>query len=155
MGWTKKQLVNKAFREIGLGRDFNVEPDHLQDALHSLDAMLATWNGKGIHLGYALPSSPESSQLADDSGLPDTANEAVFLNLSIRLAPVFGKVVSQDTRTAAKQAYDTLLLDAAQPPQQASRSVPRGAGSKPWRSGHTFTSQPAEPLLADDDPITV
>lgn len=155
MGWTKQQLIAQAFVEIGLGSDFNVDADQLEDGLRRLDTMMATWNGKGIRLGYALPSSPDESDIDADSGLPDTANEAAYLNLAIRLAPSYGKTISPDTRTAAKQAYDVLLVDAAQPLQQQSKMLPRGAGNKPWRSGRPFTSPPADPLLAGDDPITV
>lgn len=155
MGWTKRQHVEQAFTELALGRGFDLDPEQLEDGLRRLDSMMALWDGKGIRLGYALPSSPDASNIDDDSGLPDTANEAVYLNLAIRLAPGYGKTISPDTRMLAKQAYDALLVDAAQPPAHAARSVPVGAGGKPWRTGRTFTSPPADPLLADDDPITV
>lgn len=151
MGWTKGQLVDKAFSENGLSpRVFNVDPDKLQDALHSLDAMMATWYGKGIRLGYLLPSSPDDSDLAHDSGLPDRAYEAVFLNLAIRIASGVGKQVSPDTRLSAKAAYDVLLSGAAFPPQAASKILPSGAGNKPSRTGQPFLPPYVEPLEAAD-----
>lgn len=158
MGWTKKQLIMDAFAEIGLGGAFNVSPDHQQLALRRMDAMLADWNGKGIRLGYPLPSSPAGSSLEDDSGLPDAAHQAVIAGLAIRLAPIFGKTLSQDTRTTAAAGYNTLLARAAFPPeQQLPNTLPRGAGNKPWRGGfpRPFQPTPCDPLVASEggDPI--
>lgn len=149
MGWTKGQLVDRAFSENGLNPNvFNVDPDKLQEALGSLDAMIGTWNGKGIRLGYPLPSSPGDSDLAQDSGLPDSAIEAVYLNLAIRIAPGVGKQVSPDTRASANAAYNVLLARAAFPPQQPSKNLPAGAGNKPWRRVSPFLPTPVDPLLA-------
>jgi len=135
VGWTKQQLLNQAFGALGKSVNiFNIDPDTMQDALRSMDAMLATWNGKGIRLGYSLPSSPENSNLDDDSGLPDSAFEAVYQNTAIRIAPFIGKEVSQDLKNSARAAYDVLLARAAMPDQQQMpNTMPRGAGNKPWR----------------------
>lgn len=149
MAWTKKQLIEQAFAEIGLAPDaFNLTPEDLQRALNSLDAMMATWSAKTIRLGYALPSSPSASELDQDSGLPDIAYEAVFMNLAVRLASGLGKAVSQDTRITAKQAYDAMLVGPAQPLPQAAKSIPSGAGNKPWRNGQPFIPTTSEPLEA-------
>lgn len=154
--WTKQQLIELALGEIGLGTAFNVGPDELEDALKRLDSMMATWNGKGIRLGYALPSTPDASELDQDSGLADTAHEAVFMNLAVRLAGGFGKTLSQDTRNTARDAYEGLLAVAAYPPQQQlPNTLPRGAGNKPWRGQSPYMPTPTDPLLAGDDPITV
>jgi hypothetical protein len=158
MGWTKKQLIMDAFAEIGLNDAFNVSADDQQLALRRMDTMLAEWNSKGIRLGYPLPSSPDASKLDDDSGLPDAAFQAVITNLAIRLAPGFGKTVSQDTRTTATAGYNTLLKVAAFPPeQQRPDTLPRGAGNKPWGGGYPrpFQPRPRDPLLAGqgDEPI--
>lgn len=154
MGWTKEQLIQAAFAEIGLSDyTFNVGPDERQTALCRLDTMMATWNAKGIRLGYPLPSSPDASNIGDDSGLPDAANEAVVANLAMRLAPGFGKTVSQDARTTAASGYNTLLARAVMPPeQQLPDTLPRGAGNKPWRGGfpRPFNPVPTDPLVASD-----
>lgn len=146
--WTKQQLIEQALSELGLGGTFNVGSDELEDALRRLDSMIAMWDGKGIRLGYALPSTPDTSELDQDSGLPDTAHEAVIMNLAVRLASGFGKTLSQDTRIIAKQAYDALLVGPAQPPPQAAKSVPSGAGNKPWRNGQPFIPTPPDLLEA-------
>lgn len=149
MGWTKLQHVEHAFAEIGLAPDvFNVAPEQLQRALRSLDAMMATWNAKGIRLGYPLPSSPDDSVLDQDSGIPDAANETVALNLAIRIAPGVGKQVSPDTKASAKAGYDVLLARAAFPPQQPLKTLPSGAGNKPSRTYQPFLPPTPDPLLA-------
>jgi hypothetical protein len=156
--WTKQDLIEQAFAEIGLAVDvFNVAPEQLARALNSLDALMATWHAKGLRLGYALPSTPGSSNLDDDSGLPDGANEAAFLNLALRIAPSVGKQVLPATQIAAKEALDVLMLGAAFPAsQQLPGTLPQGAGNKPWRSQQPFFPAPAAPLEAalGADPLT-
>lgn len=155
MSWTKRQFVEQAYEEIGLaGYVFDLSPEQLQAALRRLDAMLATWNGKGIRIGYPIPSSPENSDLDDETSVPDSANEAIYTNLAIRIAPAVGKTVSQDTKAAAKAAYDVLMMRAAIPPEmQLPRTMPSGAGNKPWRYDDEYIRPPVDPLLAGDDSI--
>jgi hypothetical protein len=147
--WTKRQLLEEAFSECALqGYVFNVGPESLQGALRRMDSMLATWDAKGIRLGYALPSTPDASNIDGDSGLPDAANEAVFMNTAIRIAAGYGKTLSQDTRNTARAAYDVLLSRATYPPQQQLPVMPCGAGNKPGRTRRSFTPVPTDPLLA-------
>lgn len=134
--WTKRQLVNEAYSELALqGYEFDTSPEEVQTALRRLDTMMATWEGKGIQVGYAFPASPDDSNPDTPSGLPDGAVEAVYLNLAIRLAPGNGKPIGMDTKKSAADGYATLLRAAAMPPQQPlPNTMPRGAGNKPWRT---------------------
>lgn len=152
MGWTKEQLIDEAFAELRLaGYTFDIEPEEKLTALRRMDTMMATWEAKGIRVGYPLPSSPDDSNLSDDSGLPDAAVEAVFLNLAKRLAPGFGKQLSVGTLQAARDGYDTLLWAAARPPQQQLPStLARGAGNRPWRNAVSPFF-----LAPDTDPLSV
>lgn len=159
MGWTKQQLVNQALEEIGKNPAiFNIDPDDMQSCLRTLDAMMGAWGGRGIRLGYALPSSPESSSLDDDSGLPDLANEAVYLGLAIRIAPRFGKTIPSQTLAGARDAFSAIQRMSAFPPEQQFRSgVPSGAGNKPYRDANRpFLPPPVNPLAAgqQDNEIT-
>lgn len=148
--YTKKQLIEKAFRAIGLGSAFNVGPEEMQDALDDLDSMMAAWAGIGLHLGYLMPTNPQDSSTGDASGLPDAANETVILNLGIKLAPGYGKMVAPETKASARAGYLTLLRKAVQPiEQQMPNTMPRGAGSKPWRSTTPFFPTPQSTLDAD------
>lgn len=153
MGWTKRQFVTQAFEEIGLAAYvFDLTPEQMQSALRRLDTMMAQWNAKGIRLGYPIPASPESSNLDDETGVPDSSNEAIYTNLGIKLAPSFGKVPSMETKAAAKASYETLLSLAAMPmEQQLPGTMPAGAGNKPWRYDNPFLNKPTDPLLAGGD----
>lgn len=133
--WTKRELVNQAYGELALqGYEFDITPEEVVLAIKRMDSMVAMWGKYGIRIGYALPTSPGDSDPDQDSGIPDTAAEAVYLNLAIRLAGGQGKTLSPSTMMTARQAYDTLLFDAAQPIEQQFRpNLPRGAGNKPWR----------------------
>lgn len=152
MGWTKAQLVDEAFSEIALqGYIFDIGPESREGGLRRLDSMMAKWNAKGIRLGYALPSSPSTSNIDDESGIPDSAYEAVFMNLAISIASGHGKTLSQDTRNIARDGYETLMSRAVFPPQQQlPNTLPRGAGNKPWRMNNSsFFPRPVDPLLGE------
>jgi hypothetical protein len=85
--------------------------------------------------------------------VPDSANEAIITNLALRLSPSFGKVPSPQTQAVAKAGYNTLLSRAAMPAQQQlPRTMPVGAGWKPWRSyGDPYMPAPVDPVQAGPD----
>jgi hypothetical protein len=92
MSWTKRQFVVQAFEEIGYASyTYDIQPEQLQAGLRRLEAMMGTWNGRGIRLGYPLSSNPDSAELDVSSNVPDSANEAIYTNLAIRIAPIVGK----------------------------------------------------------------
>lgn len=152
MGWTKRQLIDEAFAELAIASYvFDLDPEEQQTALRRLDTMMASWDGRGIHVGYALPSGPSGSDLDDESGIPDSAAETVYLNLAIRLAPGFGKLVKPETKKSARDGYDQLLWASVYPQQQQlPHTMPRGAGNKTWRTtADPFFSVP------DTDPLQI
>jgi hypothetical protein len=150
---TKRQFVNQAFEEIGLASYvYDLTPEQLTSAVTKLDSMMATWNAKGIRLGYPLVSNPDQSDIESDTFVPDSAFEAITTNLAIRLAPSYGKTVSQDTKAIAKDAFNTLLSRAAVPPQmQLPDSMPLGAGNRLY--DNPFTPPPVDPLTAGPDSV--
>ena len=110
MGYTKKQIIEQAFEEMGLASYiFDLTADQLESALRRLDLMVASWYLKNIRIGYPLPVSPENSNIDQEVDTPMQANEALVLNLAVRLAPAYGKAVSPDTKANAKLTYDQLL----------------------------------------------
>jgi len=153
MGWTKRQFVEQAFGEVGLAAYvYDLTPDQLQAALRRLDAMLALWNGKGIRLGYPLPSNPQDSDLDAQTNVPDSANEAIYSNLAVRLGPGFGKVISPELKSVAKYSYDLLLARATLPPEmQMPGTMPAGAGNKRFDARSPFLQPPVDPVLAGQD----
>lgn len=153
MSYIKRQFVTAAFEEIGLASYvYDLQSEQLQSALRKLDGMMATWNTKGIRLGYPIPTSPENSDLDEETSVPDSANEAIYLNLAIRLAPGVGKVVSLETKQFAKDAYNGLLNKAAMPDEMQITDLPSGAGNKPWRlEDDPFLDKPnTDPLQIDE-----
>jgi hypothetical protein len=154
MGWTKRQMIEQAFDEIGLASyAFDLTPEQMQSAIRRLDTMMAAWNALGIRLGYPLPSSPQDSDLDEQTNVPDSANEAIYTNLAIKLAPSYGKQVMPDTKATAKESYNTLLSLAAMPKeQQMPGTMPAGAGNKPWRlDDKPFLRSPVDQVLAGGD----
>jgi hypothetical protein len=154
MGYSKRQFVAAAFEEIGLASyAFDLQPQQFESALRRLDAMMASWNALGIRLGYPLPSSPQFSDLDAQSEVPDSANEAIITNLAVKIAPGYGKQVMPDTKSTAKETYNTLLSRAAVPmEQQLPGTMPSGAGNKPWRVyDDPFLRPPVDPVLAGQD----
>lgn len=154
MSWTKRQIIQQAFDEIGLAPYvFDLTADQLESALRRLDSMISMWDSKGVRLGYPLSSSPQNSDLDSATNMPDIAVEAVFLQLAIRIAPSYGKVVSAETKAAAKQAYDSLLVLFATPPEMHIPSgFPIGAGYKTYSTDDPFTSR-EEPIHVGGDSV--
>lgn len=153
MSWTKRQFIDAAFEEIGLAAyTFDLEPEQMQSALNRLDAMMATWNARGIRLGYPLPGGPDDTDLDTDTGVPDAANEAIFANLAIRIAPGYGKAVGAETKSAAKAGYDALMALAAVPPVRLRPAgMPAGAGHKSY--DRPFLPPDAAPITAGGDGV--
>lgn len=154
MGYSKRQFILAAFEEIGLAAyTFDLQPDQLESARRRLDAMIADWNGKGIRLGYPIPSSPQDGSIDEETNVPDSAYEAIICSLGIRLAPSYGKQVMPMTMATAKQGYDTLLQRATYPlEQQMPSTMPSGAGNKPWRVyDNPFVRPPVDPVQVGPD----
>lgn len=154
MGWTKRQFIEQAFDEIGLASYvFDLGPEQMQSALRRLDMMMASWNALGLRLAYPLPSNPQDSDLDEETNVPDSANQAIYANLAIKLAPSYGKQVMAETKVSAKEAYNTLLSRAAMPmEQQMPGTMPSGAGNKSWRNyDDPFLQRPVDPVLAGQD----
>ncbi len=155
-GWTKLQFIIAGFDEIGLASYvFDLEASELQTILNKMDAMLAKWNGKGIRIGYPLPSSQSTSNINDETNVPDSANEAIYTNLAIRIAPSVGKTVSAETKASAKDSYDVLLSRATMPNEmQFPGFLPAGAGNKPWRRiNDPFVQEPVDLIAVGPDDV--
>jgi hypothetical protein len=155
MGYTKRDIINQAFDEIGLaGYVFDLQPQQIESALRRLDAMMATWNGKGVRLGYPLPTSVGDSDVDQAINVPDVAIEAMTLNLAVRIAPSYGKTVSPDTRSIASTAYKGLLSKSVAPVEMQldNMSIPAGQGNKTWQfRNDAFLRQPSDQLTAGPD----
>jgi len=153
MSWTKRQFCEAAFEELGYANyDFTLSDNQLKVALRKLDAMMATWNFKGIRVSYPLPDNPNDSSLDTATTVPDSANEAIYLNLAIRVAPAIGKAASRETKVSAKQAYIVLLGLHTEPNDMQFNKLPSGQGNKAWRtSSGAFLPPPVDELETNQD----
>jgi len=147
MGWTKQQLVEQAFEEIGMASYvFDLQVEQLQSAMYKLDAMMAEWHAFGVRLGYPISSSQSDASLSTDTSVKNSALQAIRTNLAILLAPSYGKTVSVETKIAAKNSYNTLLRIAARPIEmQFPSTTPLGAGAKSY--DQPFMPIPTEPQV--------
>lgn len=133
MSWTKRQIIDDAFEEIGMSSDnFDLPPEKYEKARRKLDTMVAVWSQKNIQIGYPLPSEANSSDLDQKTNVPDFAVKALYLNLAIELSSSYGKTISSDTKLTAKNAYNVLLAKSASNPPKMKYScdLPSGAGNK-------------------------
>lgn len=136
MGWTKKQFAEKAFEKLGLASYvYDLQPDAILGAVQDMDSMVAEWNQTGIQIAYPMPSGPDVD-IDTETGVPNAANLAIYMNLGLIIAPGFGKVLSPDFKTQAASAFASLLNWATRPvPQMCLPGrMPIGAGNKYWGS---------------------
>jgi len=157
MAYKKLNIVDLAFQEIGIASyEFDLNPQETNGALRQLDLMMATWNKRGIRIGYPIPSSPGNSDLDDELDIPDNAFEAMYLNLAVRISSGFGKQLTPQTRIAAARSYQELLSSQIYPIEQAfdSTAVPSGAGNKTWRYNQDpFLSKAIPPITTGSDDV--
>jgi hypothetical protein len=132
MSWTKRDIVTHALDDIGIvSSEAEVDADMMAVALARLDAMAASWYAKGIRIGYPLSGSHALATADAPLNIPDSAFEPLYMNLSARLAPGFGKTLSPFQILIAREGYRTLMARASMPAEMSlGGSVPSGAGRK-------------------------
>ena len=147
MGHSKRHFITEAFAEIGKANyEFDLDPEALQSALRRLDAMMAEWNGRGVRIGYI--GGNGLGDIDEDTLVPGWADEAIILNLAIKLAPGFGKSVSPDTKAGAARAMNTVMSKTA---QSSARSLVGYGGA--GRNGQVLPAQPETIALGTDDTL--
>lgn len=153
MSWSKRQIIEEAFAELALaGYVFDLSPEVLEKALRRLDTMMATWQAKGVNVGYAIGLTPGSGDLDQDSGVPLVATEAVYMSLAVRLAAGEGKQLPASTLRTTAEAVNALhshIARGAVRQQQLRAGTPMGAS--PYY-GEPFSAEPdTNPLRAAAD----
>lgn len=96
--------------------------------LDMLDRMMTALPSQGITLPYILTKPPVAT---DQSGIPDYAEQAIILNLAIKILPLLGRQASVDLRADAKTSLDG-LRDQEAPPVSTNPYMPIGAGGSRW-----------------------
>lgn len=151
---TKRQIVELAYASVGLaGFAVDLQPEQMEHARRILDSQMATWNIKGIRLGWPIPSSPSGGDLDDETNLPDWALEATYLNLGIRIAPMHGKAVTPDFKASARAAYDAMLISVVRPVgRRMPGGYPLGAGHRTF-SGASWSADPETTISTGNDEL--
>jgi hypothetical protein len=148
---TKRSLIETAAAEFGINSAFDLSPEEMQEGLTRLNRIAAQWDGQGIRVGYNLGAG-----LDEDAGIPDTAENAFSLELAVRWSGSFGKVVSQDTRSAARAAWNALYASRGVRPQTARNpALPTGAGNRQGvLRGRTYFPEPGNDVEGLNDGAT-
>lgn len=128
---TKSDIAQRALARLAItGFSFEVDPEEIREAVIALEYQMADWDARGIKCGYRFAVSPETANVADESGLPDIAFKAVTDQLAITLSDSYGKQPSQ-MLVAGASASMTSLLNAIQfiPVVQYPNRMPLGSGN--------------------------
>lgn len=133
MSWTKKQIIEQAFAEIGIASfTFDTTADERENSLRILDTMMAEWTTKGIVFAptvYPATVNPGGGDIDAETNAPNDAVAPMYYNLALRLAPGFGKTPSNQTMLDAKSGF-SLLAQAITVPTIRMVGMIRGAGAK-------------------------
>lgn len=148
MAYTKRQIVDIAMDALGLGPEvYTLSPDDVAAGVRRLDAMMATWSAQGLRMGYPVEVGPDDADPSADTGIPASAVEAVALQLAVKMAPSFGKVVAPETRieaTRAKIAIDA-VFGQLPPKIGLAAGIPMGAGYRTYNGAGMFSYPPNQP----------
>lgn len=126
----KRDLIADAFAEIALaGYTFDLTADEMQTGLRRLDDMMAMLSTSWVDIGYDISGE---SDLDDEAGIGAEWREPVVTNLAMRLAPAFGKVITNETRVTARAGWQRLIALGTRPASQADAALTamRGAGNR-------------------------
>ena len=140
MSITRRDLIVAAYAELGISNEFDVSPDELVRAIGNLNRLMSTWNGRNLRVGY----SPGTG-LDEQTDIVNAANDAVILNLALRLSPGIGKMPHPDLKRDARLAYLALLTQQVRLiPVQLPAEMPAGAGNRRYRD-RAYLLRPSDP----------
>lgn len=148
MGYSKRQFVEEALVEVGLGSYiFDSDPEVLATMLKRLDGLLAMYYGMGVPLPSVAPFNPDLSDINDDTDIPGWANEAIIYGLAMRGAGALGKALTVEQRITQQQAHSVMLSRAVVVGKISARQTVAGAGNN--RRLNTYYNN----FTAEDQPV--
>lgn len=133
MAITKRDIINLAFGELGLGSyAYDLQPEDLSKAVEKLDALMAMWSGHGIETGYPIVTESSSGSLDDEIGLIVQLKSGVAAALAVDMAPDYGKTPSPTTIMKGQKGFKNGLRLSMVPPSKYINQTasPAGAGYK-------------------------
>ena len=128
---TKLDIAEGAFQTAALsGLVMKPEPEDYARALSELERMVRSWEPQ-LKIGYSLSPSTINVDGTVDAMIADTAEEAVVMNLAMRILRNYAKEATPQLRAdalaAKKRLYPMKPVTRKQNPLQ-----PRGAGGNPY-----------------------
>lgn len=149
---TKRYIVDGAFNELGLaGYIFNLSGDDIMSVLRQLDGLVATWEAQGLTIGWVFSTDPTTSTPSSEVIIPDSALQALTVNLAVIVAPSHGKQISIDTRGNAIRSLNALRSYVVSiPKMQYPDNLPLGQGNKNWNTRYFM---PAESITANSQEL--
>ncbi|WP_207791147.1 packaged DNA stabilization gp4 family protein [Allosphingosinicella flava] len=125
-------IFSDAFEAIGIANYvFDTTAEEQASAARRLDAMMAQWDEEGITLGYTATDGDPQPDV--EMTTPAYADDAIALNLALRLAPSFGKEPMPSVKGEAKRAYGLVVAKTLQTPAMHGTRVPIAGGGNWWR----------------------
>jgi hypothetical protein len=127
---TKGDLVLSAFEEARIsGLTVSPSPGEVTSAVKRLDNMVLAWQNKGLCLSYIKSEGFSNVDPNQNSGLDDTSAQAVILNLTKMICPMYGKPIHPQTSGEARIAY-LGLFSVELTMREADTYQPIGSGSR-------------------------
>jgi len=150
-GRTKKAFIEMAFEELTLsGFEFDLNTEEVHKALRRLNVMMA--EPPFDQMGYNFPMEEDGSP-AEASGITAADTQGIVMCLAVRLAPMIGKTLSVEFRSAANKSMAQLRAKYATIPvlDYAPLTI-RGAGSKSHYGVYFPSAFDEEAIATDSDP---
>lgn len=142
MALTKGEVVSAAYALIGMT---NAGTALVSEGVPHLERMLWTWWNEFIETGYNFSTTVSAALPADDSALTPVNEDAIILNLAIKLATVNAIVIGGTLAADAKTAKDG-RYPLTPPSMTANPFMPVGAGNQYRCSRVKYQSE-------DDTPV--
>lgn len=147
MSWTKRQFIERAFAEIGLGkRSYTITPEDFEDALAVFDSMVLNWQARfGFGVGWPVSDNPDDNNIDQDTSVPLPLTQCVWANGAKAIANGLGRTVMPDTNDAAKGGYENMVAFFNKPKgKPLPKGIPYGGGNRQWGRYRIFSPTPIE-----------
>ncbi len=146
MGLTKRECAEGALNVLALANSqIDIEEKDFATVIFFMEGMIAGWMVQGIDFGYNLSDTPDISDADQDSNIPTIAQTAVFYNLALLIAPMWGKTIPGTFPKIAKETFESirlLYLDIESAVLVRPRTQILGAGSR----NYYFPNYPFVPV---------
>ena len=134
MSLTKGELTTEAYALIGVSA--GLDASQLAQGVKLCERMVGSW-GAGYISGYIIATPPALPLPTDDSGVLQSAEDAIITNLALSIASVNGIMAGTQLSLDAKKGKSKLISTTA-PSIAKDPFMPMGAGYR--RYGDNFNT---------------